>query len=329
MDQREGTEMRWEASMARLRALLDPMVPVTAALRRDVAAHTERYRTSGAAPLDSSTAVDAYLATRMPATMAAAGAAMRAVGAAMPRFRPRTMLDVGAGTGSAVWAATALWPTIDGITALERSDAALTRGAALAAASQVGALASARWVLADGRRTDLSAADLVTATYVLGEMSDPDRDRLVVALWGATPPGGVLLVVEAGSSVGFERVRAVRARLIAAGATIAAPCPHDGACPMVAPDWCHFGARLGRSRLHRRAKAVAAPYEDEPYAYVAATRGSADRFARVLARPDVRSGAIGLRLCTPDGIVSRVVSRRDRAAYREARHLRWGSAYRS
>ncbi len=95
------------------------------------------------------------------------------------------------------------------------------------------------------------------------------------------------------------------------------------------PDWCHFAARLPRSRLHRRAKGVTLPYEDEPYAYVAATRGPAGRAARVLARPTARKGAIGLRLCTADGIHDRIVSRRDGAAFREARHAHWGSRFES
>ncbi len=323
-----GIERRWEVATGRLRALLAPMVPVTPALRRAVVAQTDRYRASGSAPLDSAAAVDAYLAARMPATMAAAGAAMRATAVAMQGFAPHTMLDVGAGTGSAAWAATALWPTIDRITALERSEAALTRGAQLAGASGVAPLASARWVRQDGRRADLPTADLVTATYVLSEVTDADRASLVAGLWQATAAAGALLVVEAGSSAGFERVRDARAQLLAAGATIAAPCPHDGTCPMQAPDWCHFGVRLARSSLHRRAKAATVPYEDEPYAYVAATRGMVVRAARVLAHPDVRSGAIRLRLCTVDGIRERVVSRRDGAAYREARHAAWGSSVR-
>ena len=38
-----------------------------------------------------------------------------------------------------------------------------------------------------------------------------------------------------------------------AGANILAPCPHARPCPLAAPDWCHFSARVARSRLHREA----------------------------------------------------------------------------
>jgi ribosomal protein RSM22 (predicted rRNA methylase) len=320
-------ESRWQAATGRLRGLLDDSVALTPGLRSRVAAQTAQYRTTGTAALSSPADADAYLATRMAPTMAAAGAAMRAVVESMPSWVPRTLLDAGAGSGSAAWAACATWPTLTTVISLDRSEPMLAHAARLASASGIPALEAARWMSSDVRHASLEPADLVTAGYLLGELAAADRGTLVDRLWGAA--NGVLIIVEAGSPDGFARIRAARARLIAAGATIAAPCPHDGACPMQDPDWCHFGARLPRSRLHRRAKEVTLPYEDEPYAYLAATREPVDRAARVLTRPSVRKGAIGLRLCTPDGIHDRVVSRREGSAFREARHARWGSRFES
>lgn len=324
-----GIEERWQSATARLRAQLESMVALTPSLRDAVATQTDHYRAAGTMSLSTGPQVDAYLAVRMPATMAAAGAAMRAIAEALTDFAPRSMLDAGAGTGSALWAATTIWPTLDAVTAIERSAAMLDRGRSLADGAGEAALASARWVHDDVRQAILPTADLLTAAYLLGEVADADRGPLLDRLWRATASDGVLLVVEPGSAAGFEQVRAARARLIDAGATVAAPCPHDAACPMQAPDWCHFGVRLARSRLHRQAKAATVPYEDEPYAYVAVTRRPVEHAGRVLARPDVRSGAIGLRLCTADGIRERVISRREGPAYREARRARWGSSFRS
>ncbi len=318
-------EARWQAASGRLRTLLEEDVALTPVLRRAVAEQSQRYRSISAVPLASPGDVDAYLASRMPATMAAVGAAMRAVAQALPSLAPRIMLDVGTGTGSAPWAATAIWPSIAAITALDRSQPMLDRARRLAAASGVGALAGARWVRSDLRAAAPDAADLVTATYLLGELPEALRLAVLDRLWAAT--AGVLVIVEPGSPEGFARVRAARTRLIAAGASVAAPCPHDAECPMPDADWCHFGARLSRSRLHRRAKGVARPFEDEPYAYVAVTRQRVERAARVLARPQVRAGIVGLRLCTVDGIRDRVVSRREGPAYREARHAGWGSPF--
>src|SRR5919109_2245107 len=69
---------------------------------------SERYRSErrdGTFHLNDELAAWAYLATRMPATFAAVSASYRAVAEARPDFRPRTILDVGAGPGTATWAA--------------------------------------------------------------------------------------------------------------------------------------------------------------------------------------------------------------------------------
>ena len=74
-----------------------------------------------------------------------------------------------------------------------------------------------------------------------------------------------LLVVEPGTPAGYARIIALREHLIAAGAHVAAPCPHDGHCPLAAPDWCHFTQRLQRSRAHKQVKGAELPFEDEKF----------------------------------------------------------------
>ncbi len=318
-----SAEERWQLAVATLRRVIDDAVPLSADLRRGVAAQSRAYRGGEQPPLATRAAVDAYVASRMPATLAATGGAMRAAALAVPSFAPATMLDVGTGTGSAAWAASAVWPSLETITGLDRSEAMLAVGRELADRSEVPVLGAARWVAGSVTAAALEPADLLSAAYVLGEVREELRAPLVARLWELAR--GVLLLVEPGTPAGFGRIRAARAQLIALGGHVAAPCPHDGACPMVDPDWCHFAARLSRSRLHRLAKGVELAWEDEPYAYAAVSRLAVERGSRVLARPDMRKGAIGLRLCTPEGIVEQTVSRRDGARYREARRLAWGA----
>src|SRR6202011_5124470 len=81
-------------------------------------------------------------------------------------------------------------------------------------------------------------ADLVVASYMIGEIDDAERRALADAMWAKTR--GTLLIVEPGTPAGYGRIIAVRAQLIAAGAHVAAPCPHDRQCPLISPDWCHF-----------------------------------------------------------------------------------------
>ncbi len=106
-----------------------------------------------------------------------------------------------------------------------------------------------------------------------------------------------------------------------------APCPHDAACPLVAPDWCHFAQRLPRSRDHMLLKDADVPFEDEKFSYVALSRTPVEnRASRVLAPPHVGKAAIDAKLCTTSGVVQASVPRRDKTAYAKARRWRWGDA---
>ena len=68
---------------------------------------------------------------------------------------------------------------------------------------------------------------------------------ILEALWARVKDGGVLLVVEPGRPKGFRYVHSVREWVLAkerTEASIVAPCPHHGKCPMAKnPDlWCNF-----------------------------------------------------------------------------------------
>jgi ribosomal protein RSM22 (predicted rRNA methylase) len=249
----------------------------------------------------------AYVVTRMPATFAVAAAVLDRFRLAAPGFAPTSLLDVGAGPGTA-------------------SGRFIDTAGTLAAASGHPALAGSRRILADATRfgRDLPDADLVVANYVLAEAKA--TDAFVAALWRASR--GALVLVEPGTPAGFDRIRDARAVLVAAGATIAAPCPHAFPCPIAAPDWCHFSERLARSRDHRLAKAADLSFEDEKYSYVVAARPTVELAgygARILAAPRISKSGLTLKLCRQDGtIAKRTVPRRDRAAHAALRRARWG-----
>ena len=174
-------------------------------------------------------------------------------------------------------------------------------------------------------RLNVRAADLVVASYMIGEIGDAERESLAGLLWAKTRD--TLLVVEPGTPAGYARIIALRAQLIADGAHVAAPCPHDGKCPLQAPDWCHFTQRLQRSRAHKQVKGAELPFEDERFAYVALTRAAvAERPSRVLAQPAVTKVEIAAKLCTPKGLTLTKVPRRAKVDYASARRWRWGDA---
>lgn len=287
-----------------------------------------RYRTEtrdGRLHLSDDLFAKAYVAARMPATFAALASALGEAAAALPDFSPQSLLDVGAGPGTALWAATEQFESLGSATLLEASRPIRAMGERLGE-GQFAFRPDWREAHVEREAIDAPAADLVTLSYVLDELSPARLRPLVEALWARTR--GLLLIVEPGTPAGFRRILDAREALIAAGATIAAPCPHEAACPVVAPDWCHFARRVARSRVHLRTKSAEVPWEDEKFSYVAATRlRPAARPARILAPPEAGSGKVHLKLCEEDGALRRrLLTKRDGESFRQARRADWGEA---
>ena len=314
---------------ARLRAAVDAVLHGTpvADLQRAAALLSARYRSEtrdGRLHLDGDLAVRAYLAARLPATFAAVRAGMAIIEEVMPDFSPASLLDVGAGPGTALWAAQDAWPGLRQAHMIEASDPARGMGGRLAEALDT---VDTRWEAGDATRPLAGAgrADLVTLCYVLDELAPAAIEPLVDRLWALA--GTMLVVVEPGTPAGWRRILQVRARLVAQGATIVAPCPHDLACPLAEPDWCHFARRVARSRIHRLSKGAEVPWEDEKFIFVAASRQAPERrSARILAPPRTGKAWIDLKLCQPDGGCAQARVTKRNEDYRAVRRLDWGDA---
>jgi ribosomal protein RSM22 (predicted rRNA methylase) len=258
----------------------------------------------------------AYAAYRMPATHAAVTAALRQ----LPPIRPASLLDIGGGTGAAAWAATDVYGPL-AVTVLDQVPEALKLGERIAR----GRLTAewTQWTLDAG---PLPAADLVTASYILTELTEEDQASLVAQASAAARTAVVL--IEPGTPPGYGRILAARDRLIADGWTVAAPCPHQERCGMQGRDWCHSSARVNRSALHRRLKDARLSYEDEKFSYVAAIRQETHTEGRIVRHPVFRKGLVTLQVCNADTTVGpALVSKREGPRYKSARDAEWGDQW--
>ncbi|MFN5487094.1 MAG: small ribosomal subunit Rsm22 family protein [Bradyrhizobium sp.] len=309
---------------AALNARLEGLSRSDAAGRAAIISQTYR-EGGGSGTIRTETDALAYAVARMPATYAAVVASLNALTEIRPDFAPTSLLDVGAGPGTASWAAAEAFPSLHEFTLLDANEALRTLALDLTRRSD--RLRRITYELGQARvyAAHAEAADLVIASYIINELGDAERNALTDVMWEQTKD--TLLVVEPGTPAGYARIIALRARLIAAGAHVIAPCPHDGDCPLVAPDWCHFSQRLQRSRAHKQVKGADAPFEDERFAYVALSRARVEnRPSRVLAQPDVGKVEIAAKLCTAEGVAVARVPRRAKADYARARRWRWGDA---
>jgi ribosomal protein RSM22 (predicted rRNA methylase) len=315
---------------AALSGVLDGLPPSRAAQAVDRLIASYRGRTPTHAPiLRDRSDVAAYAAYRMPATYAAVRSALAEFRDRAGGWAPVSHLDVGGGTGAATWAVADAWP--DGghrSTVLDWSDAALELGRELARDAGSAAVRDAEWRTAPlGGGARLPDADLITLSYVIGELTETDQAAVVAE--AARAALGAVIVVEPGTPDGYARVIAARDRLIGAGYRVLAPCPHDRACPVQAPDWCHFAARVQRTSLHRQVKGGSLPYEDEKFSYVAAARWPEEPAeGRIVRHPQTRKGQVLLDLCTADdGLRRETVTKRSGERYRAARDATWGDPW--
>lgn len=312
---------------AALSGLLDGLAPRQAGQAVDRLIASYRGRTPTGAPVLRDRAdVAAYAAYRMPATFEAVRAALEAFAAAVPGWAPAGHVDIGGGTGAAVWAVSATWDGRRPVTVLDWAEPALALGREIAATHP--ALKDVEWRRSRiGSALTVESTDLVTISYVLGELTEADRVSVVET---AAAAARAVVVVEPGTPDGYARVIDARDRLTGAGFRVAAPCPHSAACPIVpGEDWCHFSARVSRSSLHRQVKGGSLAYEDEKFSYVAAARlPMAPAPSRVVRRPQIRKGQVLLDLCGPDRSLHReTVTKRHGPPYRAARDTDWGDTW--
>jgi ribosomal protein RSM22 (predicted rRNA methylase) len=337
----------------------------------------------------------------MPATFAATRQALERLAEACPDLAPRTVLDVGAGPGTATFAAASVFGRPERATLLDRNRPFLELATRLADGApdlagdlcaidvDVAALAATHGLAGAGRgrralslplsgpwpdggngqagergqaharampgppgpapegayrprrvrggrwngevspafapdEPGLAPSDLVIAAYALAELPEPHAAGVLDALLPLA--AGAVVIVEPGTPAGFATVRALRARLIAAGWHVAAPCPHDLACPVAGEDWCHFKVRLPRLKLHKALKDGDLGHEDEPFAFVAAARERTLRrpAARILAPPVANKAGVTLKLCQDGRVTAAAFPRRERSAFAGARRLDWG-----
>jgi ribosomal protein RSM22 (predicted rRNA methylase) len=267
-----------------------------------------------------------YLINRFPATYAVASRVLREVKERIPHLRIESMLDLGTGPGTAMWASGESFSELFRVVGVEDAGDWIAIGKQLAQHSKLESIRNAEWRQQSVMQPVSSEMfDLVTVSYVLNELRAVDPVALAHSAWKCT--GKVLLLIEPGTPAGFERLREVRQVLIAAGAHMVAPCPHANLCPMRNGNWCHFAERVERTSEHRQTKLAVLGYEDEKYSYVVFAREPiALPTARIVRHPQKHSGHVQLELCVPHGLSRETVSKKQGARYKAARKAGWGDA---
>lgn len=262
----------------------------------------------------------AYLAVRFPATFEVNHKILSVI----PNPQDiASFLDLGAGPGTASVAAQDTFPDLNEMTLID-SDGQFQKIARTLLESRKTKLNFEQGLI--HRLKGPYTSDVVSMSYVLGELDEGAQDALIQEAW--TWAQKYLILIEPGTPRGYGRILRAREHLLAKGAHILGPCPHHNACPLTGNDWCHFSVRLQRQEYHRRLKGVSLGYEDEKYSYLILSKESVTPpKARVIRPPRSLPGRQIFDLCTANGVLRKTLTKKDGPAFKAAKHLRLGDAW--
>ena len=190
---------------AELKAALDARLQGFS--RTDAAQRSQKISTTyraggGSGTIKSEADALAYALARMPATYAAVAASLSALTEIAPDLAPETLLDVGAGPGTASWAAAEAFSSLQDFTLLD-ANATLSR-LALELVRDSSRLSDCRYLPGDAATNlaEVSQADLVVASYVIGELGESDQRKLAETMWAKARHA--LVVIEPGTPAGYR-----------------------------------------------------------------------------------------------------------------------------
>lgn len=282
---------------------------------------TQRYRTKEKAKGRPFIQNDAqrivYVLARFPATHAVVSHVFQYVN----KDSIASLLDLGSGPGTALWAAHEAFPDLARAVMVEQDSELIGLGKRLE--KHLRSLDTS-WKQGDMRSLEEEEVyDLLTLSYSIGELPSEAVETLIKNCWQKTK--NYLAIIEPGTPAGFERIRTIRSQLLTLGAYLVAPCPQAGECPMANGDWCHFSKRIERSSQHRLLKEGTLGYEDEKFSYlIVSKKPHTLPEARILRHPLKRSGHMILDLCTSKGLERKTISKRTPELYKKATKLTWG-----
>ncbi len=285
------------------------------------AAYVTNKQTNSGVSLSADVQLGLYLACRMPGTVSA----LARIFSDFPGdFHPRTLCDLGSGSGSAIVASANQFQTLTHAIAVDSNPELMRLGEEIQTRMTMDI--GCKYVRESYTSyTPEHTCDLVTLSYTLNEIPENKRLSVVANAWAQCT--GFMVIVEPGSKAGFATIMQMRDWALAQGIHIYAPCSHRGVCPLRANDWCHFHARFPRSKRLLQVKRGSRGYEDEPYTYLVLSRKEYDpRGQRVLSMPSKIPQGLTVSLCAPEYVKEKIVPKKD-THFKHVKRLKAGQRY--
>lgn len=262
-----------------------------------------------------------YSIMRMPATFGAITTALKYALKLVPDIEINTVLDIGAGTGAAIWAINEFL-TPSKVTCIEREQAMRTIGGKLLKYNND--IKDIEWIDSDITNCNFpEKADLIIASYMINELKPEEREKLIHKLLKTETK--LILIIEPGTPEGFKNIKNIQKQIIEHDAYILAPCTAQNICPLPEDDWCHTTVRIERTKTHKLLKDGDAPYEDEKFSYIVITKEEHQtETSRILRHPIIEKGKITLKLCSNGKIEQKIITKKDGEIFKQAKKKKCG-----
>ena len=146
----------------------------------------------------------AYLTARMPATYAALWKVMQEVTRRLPNASIESLLDLGSGPGTALWAAADVFSELKSATLIEQDREFIEISRRLAAQGSEKVFLDVDWQSSDlSKLAALEKQDAVVLSYVLGEFSKEEQQKILELSWQAA--GKIMIVIEPGTPLWISK----------------------------------------------------------------------------------------------------------------------------
>lgn len=274
--------------------------------------------------------IAAYLGMRVPATYAQIAGALYQLKESMPAFQPESLLDLGSGPGTAIWAAKEVWPSLKKATAMDNDGSFLSVSRELF--NKSGLELDIEWE-GDSLRSDFGSKnnkyDVVILANVLNELTEEERIKVIDRAF--TQCNKVLVIIEPGTPGGAQIITDSQKNFTNKH-FLMAPFLNNSFVES-ADFWIHFPQRFIRPEFQRRVRQhmrvsnlMASDWEETKYSYIAFSKYAPETspLGRVVAPIKKQKAWFDLTVLTAKGIEKLQVFKRDKDKYNYVKKLHWG-----
>eukprot|EP00124_Ichthyophonus_hoferi_P002049 Ihof_evm2s127 gene=Ihof_evmTU2s127 len=266
----------------------------------------------------------AYAVSCMPEIYATTVRVFQEIADRVPNWDPKSMIDFGSGTASAVWAAHKVWGGVTSHECIDISQHMIDLADNLLRDKNdklVIPNITFRQFLSVNQNS--TPSNLVTAAFALCELPDENtRRNSLWSLWQRTED--FLVLIEPASKDGFANILEARDMMLRMDkAHVVAPCPHSYKCPRIGTQrTCAFAqrAKLTPSQLLLMAsdKAKRDSFDIQSFSYLVVAKGEmADLLSkdpkgdwgRIMSPPLKRGSHIIMNVCQNGEIVKVIRTR--------------------